>query len=88
MCRMSSRKKGSRLSTGRSKLSDFGHHSFVMHRSKLWLSDFCQNCRFGGRLETIKENTKFRKESNQAESEAPSDLKSFVSEIKSTFGLK
>ncbi|EXB64620.1 hypothetical protein L484_017952 [Morus notabilis] len=49
---------------------------------------FVEGSQFGGRLASIKENTKFRRASNDAQSEAPTDLKSFVSEIKSTFGLK
>ncbi|KAG5561022.1 hypothetical protein RHGRI_004147 [Rhododendron griersonianum] len=43
---------------------------------------------FGGRLVSIKENRKFKKTENEAPSEAPTDLKEFVSDIKKSFGLK
>lgn len=43
---------------------------------------------FGGRLVSIKENSKFNKTENEAPSEAPADLKEFVSDIKKSFGLK
>ncbi|GMN36705.1 hypothetical protein TIFTF001_006214 [Ficus carica] len=49
---------------------------------------FIDGSQFGGRLVSIKENTKFRKASEDAHSDAPTDLKSFVSEIKNTYGLK
>lgn len=49
---------------------------------------FLWNCRFGGRLISIKENNKFRAIGNVTENGAPVSLKDFVSEIKSTFGLK
>ncbi|KAJ9184225.1 hypothetical protein P3X46_003972 [Hevea brasiliensis] len=48
---------------------------------------FIEGSQFGGRLESIEENNKFRR-SNEAQSDAPIDLKHFVSEIKSNFGLK
>jgi len=49
---------------------------------------FLWNCRFGGRLISIKENSKFRAVGDVTESGAPVSLKDFVSEIKSSFGLK
>ncbi|XP_060964403.1 probable galactinol--sucrose galactosyltransferase 2 isoform X2 [Cannabis sativa] len=49
---------------------------------------FVEGSQFGGRLLSINENNKFRRASNDAQSDAPSDLKSFVSEIKNTYGLK
>ncbi|KAM6585512.1 hypothetical protein CsatB_012514 [Cannabis sativa] len=49
---------------------------------------FVEGSQFGGRLLSINENNKFRRSSNDAQSDAPSDLKSFVSEIKNTYGLK
>jgi len=49
---------------------------------------FLWNCRFGGRLISIKENNKFRAVGNVTENGVPTSLKDFVSEIKSTFGLK
>ncbi|XP_062088023.1 probable galactinol--sucrose galactosyltransferase 2 isoform X2 [Humulus lupulus] len=49
---------------------------------------YVDGSQFGGRLLSIKENNKFRRASDDAQSDAPSDLKSFVSEIKSTYGLK
>ncbi|XP_015578449.1 probable galactinol--sucrose galactosyltransferase 2 isoform X2 [Ricinus communis] len=48
---------------------------------------FIEGSQFGGRLLSIKENHKFRKTS-EALSDAPNDLKHFVSDLKSTFGLK
>ncbi|XP_027931803.1 probable galactinol--sucrose galactosyltransferase 2 [Vigna unguiculata] len=49
---------------------------------------FIEGSQFGGRLISIKENNKFRAIGNVAENGAPISLKDFVSEIKSTFGLK
>ncbi|TKY72294.1 galactinol--sucrose galactosyltransferase 2 [Spatholobus suberectus] len=49
---------------------------------------FIEGSRFGGRLISIKENNKFRAAGDVTESGAPDSLKDFVSEIKSTFGLK
>lgn len=46
------------------------------------------NCRFGGRLLSIKENHKFRRQENGVPSSLPRDLKEFVSDIKETFKLK
>ncbi|XAR53893.1 Galactinol--sucrose galactosyltransferase [Bertholletia excelsa] len=43
---------------------------------------------FGARLVSIEENSKFRRAENGTPIEAPTDLKEFVSDIKSTFGLK
>ncbi|GLT46719.1 hypothetical protein SLA2020_204580 [Shorea laevis] len=49
---------------------------------------FVEGSQFGGRLASIGENHKFRRKPNEAQSEAPTDLKEFVSDIKRTFGLK
>ncbi|PQM36337.1 putative galactinol--sucrose galactosyltransferase 2 [Prunus yedoensis var. nudiflora] len=50
---------------------------------------FVEGSQFGGRLNSIQENNKFRRTTNkEAESETPSGLKEFVSEIKGNFGLK
>ncbi|KAF6153868.1 hypothetical protein GIB67_001101 [Kingdonia uniflora] len=49
---------------------------------------FVQGSQFGGRLVSIKENEKFRKNRNASLNEEPSDLKDFVSDIKRTFGLR
>ncbi|XP_015879986.2 probable galactinol--sucrose galactosyltransferase 2 [Ziziphus jujuba] len=49
---------------------------------------FIEGSQFGARLDSIEENSKFRRSVNDTESEAPSSLKDFVSEIRSTFGLK
>ncbi|CAN6690336.1 unnamed protein product [Malus baccata var. baccata] len=50
---------------------------------------FVDGSQFGGRLNSIQENNKFRRTTNkEGESETPSSLKDFVSEIKGTFGLK
>ncbi|BAT87605.1 hypothetical protein VIGAN_05099400 [Vigna angularis var. angularis] len=49
---------------------------------------FIEGSQFGGRLISIKENNKFRAIRNVTENGAPISLKDFVSEIKSTFGLK
>ncbi|PON57674.1 Glycosyl hydrolase [Parasponia andersonii] len=49
---------------------------------------YVEGSQFGGRLLSIKENAKFRRATNDAQREVPSDLKSFVSEIKTAFGLK
>ncbi|KAH0969874.1 hypothetical protein GBA52_022030 [Prunus armeniaca] len=50
---------------------------------------FVEGSQFGGRLNSIQENNKFRTTTNkEAESETPSGLKEFVSEIKGNFGLK
>ncbi|GLU20647.1 hypothetical protein SLE2022_368360 [Rubroshorea leprosula] len=49
---------------------------------------FVEGSQFGGRLASIGENNKFRRKPNEAQSEAPTDLKEFVSDIKRTFGLK
>ncbi|KDP29033.1 hypothetical protein JCGZ_16422 [Jatropha curcas] len=48
---------------------------------------YIEGSQFGGRLASIEENNKFRR-TNEAQSDAPIDLKHFVSDIKSTFGLK
>jgi hypothetical protein len=47
-----------------------------------------EGSQFGGRLVSIKENSKFKKTENEAPSKAPADLKEFVSDIKKSFGLK
>ncbi|CBI29568.3 unnamed protein product, partial [Vitis vinifera] len=49
---------------------------------------FIEGSQFGARLVSIKENNKFRETANEDLNEAPSGLKDFVSDIKSTFGLK
>ncbi|XP_018730644.2 probable galactinol--sucrose galactosyltransferase 2 isoform X2 [Eucalyptus grandis] len=49
---------------------------------------FVEGSEFGGRLVSIKENQKFRRSENGSLSEAPTDLKEFVSDIKGTYGLK
>ncbi|XP_034697047.1 probable galactinol--sucrose galactosyltransferase 2 [Vitis riparia] len=49
---------------------------------------FIEGSQFGARLVSIKENNKFRETVNEDLNEAPSGLKDFVSDIKSTFGLK
>ncbi|KAH1231647.1 putative galactinol--sucrose galactosyltransferase 2 [Glycine max] len=49
---------------------------------------FIEGSQFGGRLISIKENSKFRAVGDVTESGAPVSLKDFVSEIKSSFGLK
>ncbi|KAL5574811.1 hypothetical protein UlMin_016510 [Ulmus minor] len=49
---------------------------------------YVEGSQFGGRLVSIKENTKFNRTSDEAQSETPTDLKSFVSEIKTTYGLR
>ncbi|XP_071929001.1 probable galactinol--sucrose galactosyltransferase 2 [Coffea arabica] len=48
---------------------------------------FVEGSQFGARLMSIRENMKFRKASSKASS-APNSLKEFISDIKSTFGLK
>nr|KYP62801.1 putative glycosyltransferase At1g55740 family [Cajanus cajan] len=48
---------------------------------------YIEGSQFGGRLISIKENNKFRA-TDVTKSGAPESLKDFVSEIKSTFGLK
>lgn len=52
------------------------------------LTILISNCRFGARLVSIEENSKFRKPENETGSDAPSGLKDFVSEIKKNFDLK
>ncbi|OVA19719.1 Glycosyl hydrolases 36 [Macleaya cordata] len=47
-----------------------------------------EGSQFGGRLVSIKENSKFRKKANEALNEAASNLKDFISDIRRTFGLK
>ncbi|KAL5710107.1 galactinol--sucrose galactosyltransferase [Ranunculus cassubicifolius] len=49
---------------------------------------FVEGSQFGGRLMSIKENSKFRKKANVATKEAAHDLKDFVTDIKTTFNLK
>ncbi|XP_050228226.1 probable galactinol--sucrose galactosyltransferase 2 [Mercurialis annua] len=49
---------------------------------------FIEGSQFGGRLVSIKENHKFRKTKESRSTDAPKDLKQFVSDIKSSFGLK
>ncbi|KAL0310807.1 UNVERIFIED_CONTAM: putative galactinol--sucrose galactosyltransferase 2 [Sesamum angustifolium] len=49
---------------------------------------FIEGTQFGARLMSIKENSKFRKTANDDSSNTPHSLKDFVSDIKSTFGLK
>ncbi|KAL0321028.1 UNVERIFIED_CONTAM: putative galactinol--sucrose galactosyltransferase 2 [Sesamum radiatum] len=49
---------------------------------------FIEGTQFGARLMSIKENSKFRKTTNDNSSNTPHSLKDFVSDIKSTFGLK
>lgn len=48
---------------------------------------FVEGSQFGARLMSIRENMKFRKASSEASS-VPNSLKEFISDIKSTFGLK
>ncbi|CAL5411772.1 unnamed protein product [Camellia sinensis] len=47
-----------------------------------------EGSQYGGRLVSIQENYKFQKTTNEAPSEAPTNLKEFVSDIKGNFGLK
>ncbi|XVF75136.1 hypothetical protein PTKIN_Ptkin13bG0163500 [Pterospermum kingtungense] len=47
-----------------------------------------EGSQFGSRLASVKENSKFRRTANEANSKTPGDLKEFVSDIKRTFGLK
>ncbi|XP_031393395.1 probable galactinol--sucrose galactosyltransferase 2 isoform X2 [Punica granatum] len=49
---------------------------------------FVEGSQFGGRLLSIKENHKFRRQEIGAPSSEPTDLKEFVSHYKATFGLK
>ncbi|KAK8989122.1 hypothetical protein V6N11_030488 [Hibiscus sabdariffa] len=49
---------------------------------------FMDGLQFGSRLQSIKENKKFRRIENEVQSKAPRDLKEFISDIKSTFNLK
>ncbi|KAF5183437.1 Stachyose synthase [Thalictrum thalictroides] len=49
---------------------------------------FVDGSEFGGRLMSIKENSKFSKKKNEALNEAASDLKDFITDIKRTFGLR
>ncbi|KAK9156400.1 hypothetical protein Sjap_003880 [Stephania japonica] len=46
-----------------------------------------EGSQFGGRLLSIKENSKFRKKENELPNEAASNLKDFVSSIRMEFGL-
>ncbi|MFQ6639404.1 hypothetical protein Gotur_015479 [Gossypium turneri] len=48
---------------------------------------FVDGLQFGSRLANIKENKKFRRIANEANSKTPSDLKEFISDIR-TFDLK
>lgn len=48
---------------------------------------FVEGSQFGGRLISVEENSKFRR-NDEAQSDAPVDLKHFVSDIKFNFGLK
>ncbi|KAJ8747380.1 hypothetical protein K2173_001492 [Erythroxylum novogranatense] len=48
---------------------------------------FVEGSQFGGRLATIKENSKFRK-TDEPLVDLPTNLKEFVSDIKKNFGLK
>ncbi|KAG8494346.1 hypothetical protein CXB51_012146 [Gossypium anomalum] len=52
------------------------------------LSEGGTPARFGSRLASIKENKKFRRTANEANSKTPSDLKEFISDIRRTFDLK
>ncbi|XP_062013709.1 probable galactinol--sucrose galactosyltransferase 2 [Rosa rugosa] len=49
---------------------------------------FVEGTQFGGRLNSIEENNKFRSTTNMVDSDKPSGLKDFVSEIKNSFGLR
>ncbi|PIN13264.1 Galactinol--sucrose galactosyltransferase [Handroanthus impetiginosus] len=49
---------------------------------------FVEGTQFGARLMSIRENKKFRKAGNDNSSNTPHSLKDFVSDIKTTFGLK
>ncbi|KAK4752348.1 hypothetical protein SAY87_021146 [Trapa incisa] len=49
---------------------------------------FVDGSQFGGRLLSIKENHKFRRQENGAPSSIPNNLKEFTSYIKENFGLK
>ncbi|GMI82413.1 seed imbibition 2, raffinose synthase 2 [Hibiscus trionum] len=49
---------------------------------------FIDGLQFGSRLQSIKENKKFRRIENEVQSKVPRDLKEFISDIKSTFNLK
>ncbi|KAJ7967875.1 Galactinol--sucrose galactosyltransferase [Quillaja saponaria] len=49
---------------------------------------YIEGSQFGGRLVSIKENKKFKTTADEEKSGAPSDLKDFVLDIKSNFGLK
>ncbi|GMY36565.1 probable galactinol--sucrose galactosyltransferase 2 [Fagus crenata] len=49
---------------------------------------FVEGSQYGGRLASIEENNKFRRAANEPQSEAPSSLKDFVTDIKRNFGLK
>ncbi|GFQ05983.1 probable galactinol--sucrose galactosyltransferase 2 [Phtheirospermum japonicum] len=49
---------------------------------------FVEGSQFGARLMSIRENKKFCKATNDDSSDSPRSLKDFVSDIKSTFGLK
>ncbi|KAI3442218.1 Galactinol--sucrose galactosyltransferase [Psidium guajava] len=49
---------------------------------------FVDGSQFGGRLASIKENQKFRRTEDGSLSDAPTDLKEFVADIRGTFGLK
>lgn len=87
--------KGSNLLTGYSKLTlplppfllsnHFKQHIIHAHAQ---YPPFPPNFRFGSRLASIKENKKFRRIANEANSKTPSDLKEFISDIRRTFDLK
>ncbi|KAI3939365.1 hypothetical protein MKW98_022233 [Papaver atlanticum] len=47
-----------------------------------------EGSQFGGRLVSVRENSKFRTEGNEALKVAASDLKGFIADIKQNFGLK
>ncbi|PIA58358.1 hypothetical protein AQUCO_00500346v1 [Aquilegia coerulea] len=49
---------------------------------------FVDGSEFGGRLMSIKENSKFSKKKNEALNEEASDLKGFITDIKRTFSLR
>lgn len=82
---MSSKKKGSHLLKGHSMLIIFSCQTRSTFRLNYL---FSLNCRFGGRLNSIEENNKFRCTTNALDSDKQSGLKDFVSEIKNTFGLR
>lgn len=85
---MSSKKKGSHLLKGHSKFIFFIYYFLGLADCEyINVTVVSLDCRFGGRLASIKENNKFRGTAEDGQSE-PSGLKDFVLDIKKNFGLK